>query len=163
MHTSTTLTNYWNGAVKIWNTLSHYSINGTPFILQKRHLKNNNNWFISLQAEEQYIASLERIERVPPVPEPEAPYQKSKFFGDAQSTFQHAVAQYELSLSRATAFRRELVKTMRTQIQVLQNVKVSRLVKFTEETRKYWTFYRRTKKTGAKRSRILWVKRIRTI
>ncbi|KAI9499109.1 hypothetical protein BDB00DRAFT_866603 [Zychaea mexicana] len=71
-----------------------------------------------ISAEESYVQSLERIEKIAPVPEPEV-----RYFGDARTSYQKVAIQYEVSMSRMVIGRREVLKTMKLQLQRLYNVK----------------------------------------
>ncbi|KAI9265038.1 hypothetical protein BDA99DRAFT_507510 [Phascolomyces articulosus] len=71
-----------------------------------------------IYAEETYIQSLERIERIAPVPEPEI-----RYFGNAQTSYQKATIQYKASVNGMLKGRKELLKQMRNQRQRLYNVR----------------------------------------
>lgn len=74
-------------------------------------------------AEEGYIRALEAIDRVPAAPAPEAPYSRTKYFGDQPSTFETALTEYTASVKNVVAQRRELVKGIKIQIKVMQGIK----------------------------------------
>ncbi|KAG2219113.1 hypothetical protein INT45_009780 [Circinella minor] len=71
-----------------------------------------------ISAEETYIQSLERIEKLHPVPEPEI-----RYFGDARTSYYMATMQYKSSTSGMINGRRELLKTMKLQRQRLHTVR----------------------------------------
>lgn len=76
-----------------------------------------------LSAEEGYIRALEAIDRIPATPAPEAPYSRTKYFGDHPSTFQTALTEYTASIKEIVAQRRELVKSIKSQIKVMHGIR----------------------------------------
>ena len=73
-----------------------------------------------ISAEEIYIQSLERIEKLHPVPEPEI-----RYFGDARTSYYKATMQYKSSMGGMINGRRELLKTMKLERQRLHTVRVN--------------------------------------
>lgn len=66
-----------------------------------------------IAAEDAYANALDKIERLPRTP----------FFNE-QTMYEAAVAQYEISLNRTVAGRRELLKAMKLQLQSLNTLRV---------------------------------------
>ncbi|KAI8391109.1 uncharacterized protein BYT42DRAFT_542723 [Radiomyces spectabilis] len=73
-----------------------------------------------LTAEEAYVQSLQKITKSVTVPEPEP----ATYFGEINGTFQHAVFQYELSVQRIVDLKRDLIHSLKTQLNQVFEVKV---------------------------------------
>lgn len=91
-----------------------FYVNGMRRLLETTPFGNtyalNNH---SIAAEDAYATALDKIERLPRTP----------FFNE-QTMYETAVAQYEISLSRTVAGRRELLKAMKLQLQSLNTLRV---------------------------------------